>query len=160
MEIYPDWDRSVDFSQVRTFTWLEKSGSAEGHQLPEHLDLRLRRVVEDVLVDKGFEPVPVEPMADVLLAYYIGLEKELRVANTSFGIYGYSYGYWPGYAGTTVSKVREIEKGTMVIDIIDRKSKQLVWTCELKSAVKSENPSGERVETVMKKMLAAFPPAP
>ena len=67
MQVAPDWDYDEDFSSYQTFAWIQESGSSEGDQLPEHLDIRLRRVVEDVMMDKGFDIVPVQPMADLLV---------------------------------------------------------------------------------------------
>jgi hypothetical protein len=163
LAVIADWDHHVDFSGFRTFTWLEPAGDAPGDRLPEHLDIRLRRVVEEVLIDKGLEPAPAFPQADLALTYFVSTQRELRVDLVTHSYYGgYTYGYWGGYPGygTTTARVREYATGSVVIDIVDRKTRQLVWTCAVEGEIKSANPPGERVEAVVRKMLRDFPPSP
>jgi len=156
LKVANDWNRTVDFGAFKTFTWLERTGAEPGDQLPSHLDIRLRRVVDDILTGKGLQRARVVPEADLLLTYYISFERELRV--DTYAPYGaYGYGYWPGYAyGPTT--VRVIHNGTLVVDVVDSRSKQLVWTGQVEGAVQSSNPPGDRVEMVVGKLLRAFPP--
>jgi len=170
LDIDHEWDRSVDFSQYSTFTWIPQNEGPSGEQqLPEHLDIRLRRVVDDILLDKkGLHKAIALPQADLLLAYYIDVQKELRVDYAVYGSYygGYGYSGWSGYGyggagypgGGSVTKVREYSSGTLVLDIIDRKTKTLIWTGIIEGDAKHENPSGQRIDTVMTKMLKGFPP--
>lgn len=165
-----EWDRDVDFSKYQTFSWIPQTEGPSGEQqLPEHLDLRLRRVVEDILIDqKGIQKAIDMHQADLLLAYYIDTEKALRVDYAVYGGYygGYGYGGWSGYGygapgyggGGGVAKVREYSTGTLVLDIIDRQTKTLVWTGVVEGEARYTNPTGERVESVMTKMLMEFPP--
>jgi len=157
LEVSNDWNREVDFSGFKTFTWLERTGAEPGDQLPSHLDIRLRRVVDDVLTEKGFRRTSVTPEADLLLTYWVSFEKELRV-DTYGGFGAYGYGYWPGYYGVGTTSVRVVAKGTVVVDVVDRRTTQLVWTGQVQGAVQSRNPPGERVEMVVTKLLQAFPP--
>ncbi len=157
LDVQSDWDRAVDFSSYRTFAWLELEEKQLGVQLPDHLDRRLRRVVDDVLTDKGLERAPALPQTDLLLAYYVGLERELRV-DYGYNYYGpYRYGYWPGYAYGT-AHVREYATGTVVIDVVDRSTKQLVWTGVVSGAVQSANPPSDRIQKVVEQLLREFPP--
>ncbi len=170
LHIDHEWDRSVDFSQYSSFTWIpQDEGPSGSQQLPQHLDIRLRRVVDDIMMDtKGINRAVALPQADLLFAYYIDSEKKLRVDYTVYGGYygGYGYSGWSGYGyggagyggGGSVSKVREYSTGTLVLDIIDRRTKTLVWTGVVEGDAKYENPSGERVENIMAKMLKGFPP--
>lgn len=170
LHIDHEWDRSIDFSQYSSFTWISQNEGPSGEQqLPQHLDIRLRRVVDDIMLDqKGFQKAIALPQADLLFAYYIDSKKALRVDYTVYGGYygGYGYGGWSGYGygvpgyggGGSVSKVREYSTGSLVLDIIDRRTKTLVWTGVIEGDAKYENPSGERVEKIMAKMLKGFPP--
>jgi len=171
LHIDHEWDRSADFSQYSTFSWIPQNEGPSGEQqLPEHLDIRLRRVVDDILLDqKGLQKAVALPQADLLLAYYIDVEKELRVDYAVYGSYygGYGYGGWSGYGygnpayapgGGSVAKVREYSTGTLVLDIVDRKNKTLVWTGIIEGDAKHQNPSGQRIEKVMTEMLKGFPP--
>jgi len=167
-----EWNHSFDFSSLKTYSWIPQDvGPVKQQQLPEHLDLRLRRIVDDVLMDhKGYQKAPSPAQADFLLAYYIDTKKGLKVDYSSYSQYygGYGYGYWPGYRGIMggpgfygagdVPSVREYTTGTLVLDIVDPKTHTLIWTGVVEGEPKYSNPSGERVTEVMTKMLAGFPP--
>lgn len=169
LHIDHEWDRSVDFSTYSTYAWIpQDEGPSGAQQLPKHLDIRLRRVVDDIMMEqKGMNLAVALPQADLLFAYYMDAEKALKVDYTVYAGYygGYGYGYGPGYGGYGaygggggVSKVREYTTGSLVLDIVDRRTKTLVWTGVIEGDAKYENPTGERVEQVMSKMLEGFPP--
>ena len=129
--------------------------------------MRLRRVVDDIMIDeKGLRRIAELPLADLLLAYYVDTQKNLRVDYSVYGSYygGYGYGFWPGYypagpvGGGAVHRVREYTTGTVVLDIVDRRTKTLVWTGVVEGEARYQNPSGERVQKVMEKVLEGFPP--
>ena len=155
VEMTSDYDHSVDFSKYRTFTWIERDEA----QIPKHLDMRLRRVVDEVLSDeKGFEKAPVPPTADLLLAYYVSFHEELEVDYAVHGYYApYRYGYWPGY-GYGAAHVRSYAVGTVVLDIVDRETKQLVWTGWVQRAVNDPNPPSSRIQKTVESLLENFPP--
>jgi hypothetical protein len=150
-----DFDPEADFTAYRTYSWLDRGDAPEqAFNLPDHLDRRLQRVVADELRTKGIELAPVLPQADLLLVYYVGLESELRVTHTTSG-YWYPYRYWPGAAYTDVRRYTE---GTVVLDMIDRRTERLVWTGTVSSAVSSPNPPSDRIARVVARLLEAFPP--
>ena len=152
-----DYDHAADFSGYSTYAWLERDNSVES-QLPEHLRLRLRRVTEDVMADKGFDPAPAPPQADLLLTYFYGAKDELSVSFVSWGPYSpWGYGYWGGY-NYGYTDVRKYKEGTLVLDIVDAHTHQMVWTGVVEKEVRSVNPSGKRIEKTIKKLLKNFPP--
>ena len=155
VKVTSNHDPAADFAKYSTFSWIEKE-SKDGTRFPAHLDLRLRRVTEDVLGDKGFTRARTPPETDLLLTYYVGLSSELRVSYTPYGAYStWGYRHWGGPAYADVYRYNE---GTLVLDVVDARTHQLVWTGQLVSAVKSENPPGDRVEWVMQQLLKEFPP--
>jgi len=152
-----DYDHAADFSGYSTYAWLERDNSVES-QLPEHLRLRLRRVTEDVLADKGFEPSPAPPQTDLLLTYYYGAKDELSVSFVSWGPYSpWGYGHWGGY-NYGYTDVRKYKEGTLVLDIVDAHTHQMVWTGVVEKEIRSVNPSGKRIEKTINKLLKNFPP--
>ncbi len=152
-----DYDHAVDFSGYSTYAWMERDNSIEA-QLPEHLRLRLRRVTEDVLADKGLEPSPAPPQTDLLLTFYYGARDEIAVHHVAYSPYSpWGYGYWGGF-NYGYTEVRQYKEGTLVLDIVDAHTHQLVWVGTLEKEVRSVNPSGKRIEKVIKKLLKNFPP--
>jgi hypothetical protein len=156
-KVISDHDENVDFSAFTTYAWLSREGSADA-ELPEHLRIRLQRVTEEVLAEKGFEPSPAPPQTDLLLTYYLGLEKELRIDWVVYGASSpWGYGSWGGY-DYGYAQAREYSEGTLVLDIVDARTRKLVWTGRLEKTIRSANPPGDQVERTVKKLLADFPP--
>ena len=152
-----DFDPNVDFSSYQTYGWIEREGSAD-EQLPEHLRMRLRRVTEEVLAEKGLMPAPAPPQTDLLLTYYFGHRDELQVNHIAYSPYSpWGYGYWSGF-NYGYTEVRSYTKGTLLLDIVDARTHQLVWTGTLTGEVRSTNPSGKRITKAINKLLKKFPP--
>jgi hypothetical protein len=91
LTIDSEWDRSVDFNAFHSEAWIpQDAGLPASQQLAKHLDIRLRRVVDDIMIeDKGFGRAPALPAAGLLPAYHIDTQKELRV---DYAVYGSYYG--------------------------------------------------------------------
>ncbi len=154
-----DFDPNADFSSYKTYGWLQR-GDENTERLPDHLRMRLQRVTEDVLATKGLEPAPAPPQTDLFLTYHFSASEEFAVDYVGYSVYQpWGYGYWGGYGGgyTTVRKYTE---GTVVLDIIDARTHQLVWMGSISKEVRSVNPPGDRIEKAVTKLLKNFPPKP
>ena len=152
-----DYDKSVDFSGYSTYAWMERDNSIES-QLPEHLRMRLRRVTEEVLAEKGLEPAPAPPQTDLLLTYYFGASDEVEIRHVSYSPYTpWGYGYWPGF-NYGYTEVRSYTEGTVVLDIVDARTRQLVWMGRVEKEIRSVNPPGKKIQKSVKKLLKNFPP--
>lgn len=152
-----DHDPTVDFSTFSTFGWLERDNSIEA-QLPEHLRVRLRRVTEEVLAEKGFQPAPAPPQTDFLLTFYLGARDELEIRQVGYSTYSpWGYGYWQGF-NYGYTEVRSYKQGTLVLDIVDARTRQLVWVGTLEKELRSVDPPGKRIQKSIKKLLKNFPP--
>ncbi len=81
-----EWMQDVDFDVYKSYTWIPKEdGPATEQQLPQHLDLRLRRVVDEILIDeKGFDKARSPAEADFLLVYYMNTKKATKVDYTIY----------------------------------------------------------------------------
>ncbi len=156
-KVITDHDPDADFSAYLTYAWMPREHSVET-QLPEHLLIRLQRVSEEVLATKGFEPAPAPPQTDFLLTYYLSLDSKLKIDYVAYGASSpWGYGYWGGYS-YGYAQAREYAEGTLVLDIVDARTHQLVWTGRLEKTIQSANPPGDRVERAIKKLLKDFPP--
>ena len=152
-----DYDHSLDISGYSTYAFLERDNSIEA-QLPDHLRVRLHRVTEDVLAEKGFDPAPAPPQTDFLLTFYFGATDELQINHVSYASYSpWGYSYWPGF-NYGYTEVRSYKQGTLVLDIVDARTHKLMWTGVLEREVRSVNPSGKQIQKSLKKLLKNFPP--
>lgn len=156
-KVVSDHDPTVDFAGYSTFGWIDRDDAIEA-QLPEHLRMRLRRVTEEVLGEKGFLPAPAPPQTDFQLTYHFGATDELEVYHVSYSPYRpWGYGYWGGY-NYGYSGLRKYKKGTLVLDIVDARTHKLVWVGYIEKEVQSTNPSGKRITKSVTKLLKTFPP--
>lgn len=156
-KVISDHDPNADFSSFKTYGWLDREDSIEA-QLPDHLRMRLRRVTEEVLAEKGLEPAPAPPQTDLLLTYHFGASEEFQVNYMPYSPYRtWGYGYWGGY-GAGYSEIRKYTEGTLVLDIVDARTHQLVWFGSISKEVRSTNPPGKRIQKAVTKLLKDFPP--
>jgi len=170
--IKTDYDTKADFSKYKTFTF--QSGRIV---LPENIpdtnntliDNRLRNAVTAQMEAKGFRLDNDNP--DLVVTYLAGAknkqEVQQRVATppppgwAAGGWYQPGYygpgGWWdPGYSEFFT---RNYTEGTLILDLIDVKAKELVWrayvTCEV-----SKIPDDKAVNNLIAKILAKYPPKP
>jgi hypothetical protein len=122
-----DYDRSVDFSAYRTFGFLDPLGTdVAGYEslVTQTLKAATRREMEA----RGYAYAEANP--DLLINFNAKLAKQTQVTQTPAPpmYYGYRrgiYGGWSGYGYDT--QVSQYTEGTLNIDIVDARRKQLVW---------------------------------
>jgi hypothetical protein len=144
-----DYDRSIDFSRYRTYGWLR---SRLGNDI---LERRLTTAIDRALTARGLAR---SETPDLLVAMHGRLSKEVQ-----YTAYDAGWGYGWRRSGGPPTRVRreEVPIGTLMVDLVDAKDKELVWRGTAStpidrtaSAEKREAAVGEAVE----KLFAAFPP--
>jgi hypothetical protein len=146
-----DYDRDFDFARFQSFTWMPRpSGKKQPNTIAKNslLDKRIRKAVESQLDAKGFE-VRKGGRTDALLAYHVALQEHVDV--TRFG-YGRRW-----YRGGRVHRHR-YRDGTLIIDIVDPASKELIWRGSATRAIYSLNESEEKINEAMAKLFEKYPP--
>jgi hypothetical protein len=156
-----DFDKEADFAAYGTFAWLQEPVSAVGDakaakQMNTLLDKRIRTAVEAELQARGMTVNTETP--DVLLVYHTGVDSKIDVTDWGYS-YPTRYGGW--YGGSNID-VYEYEEGTLIVDLIDARSNQLVWRGEATKTLE-DNPSPEQMDQnlreVVGRMFANYPPA-
>ena len=145
------WDESYDFSTIKTFQWQDHSGESLKQSRPVSAH-PLMNAIEYQLTANGLTEVDSNP--DVFVNYTGSTQRDVRLDSDSYGYgfggYGYSWGrYGYGYAApigpvSTSTRVVEIERGTLVVDIWDASSKELVWRGTASNLTVSEDPEKNR----------------
>ncbi|MDX2436348.1 MAG: DUF4136 domain-containing protein [Acidobacteriota bacterium] len=152
MTVRADHDSQVDFSSFNSFALFERPAKERrGPQMSELVDRRIASSMETSLEGKGFTPTTPRE-ADLLVTFYTAVRK--RVTVNGGGWYGYRRPYWGG----GVTYVNSYPEGTLVIDVIDRKSRNLVWRGVGAGAFSKMNPSYEKVDKRVTRILQTFPP--
>jgi len=150
-----DWDGSYDFGRLASYAWSEQG--LEGG-VSEIMLRRMRLAVGEQLAAKGF--VEAEPdRADFLLAYHAGVQNRQQYDTYGYGAGGWWGGYWGG--GMTTTTVRSYSEGTLILDVVDRASNQLVWRGTASGTIDAMEGPEQRIATIeeaVRKMLKEFPP--
>ncbi|MGW8368364.1 MAG: DUF4136 domain-containing protein [Gammaproteobacteria bacterium] len=126
------WNPDYDFMGARTFQWLDADEASLAQSDP-FLHSRIRNAIEYQLTEKGMTEVQSNP--DVYVTYHASMQSSTRLQSDSFGygVGGYGMGGWGyyGYGGagpvSTTTRVIEVQSGTLLIDIVDATSNELVW---------------------------------
>lgn len=163
-----DFDPATDFSAYHSFGWMPREVAARQGEAPPPssdplFDKRVRAAVERELTARGFVLVE-DATPDLYVTHSLVVEKRIESPSvrTSVGV-----GSWGSHGGVGISTgssgVRQVEQGTLVIDLIDARRGGLVWrgmgTRELPRNPKPEQRTAAIDETVAK-ILAQYPPQP
>ena len=164
--VQTDYDHQADFSSHSTFAWFQAAEDAKSPtEGPNQLvDRRIRSAISENLRAKGLDPNDAKA-ADLLVTYYTSLNSQMSFHTTGWGYghgwgwgpyWSYGYGFWPGWTSTSVHTYHE---GTVIIDIIDRNTNQLVWRGVGTAALGKKSHTEEKIEQSITRILAEFPPA-
>jgi hypothetical protein len=141
VQSYVEKDPSVDLNKYKTYAWIGDNDSKKKNDKPykDFQESRLIDLVSAQLEKAGFAKARSESRADVLVDYDIMIENQVRsqsdpVYSRSFVRYFYnpytgrinSFWYPSRYMGQNVYDV-PYKSGTVTINIVDNKTKKLVW---------------------------------
>src|SRR6187431_361836 len=124
VKVYSDYDKSVDFTQYKTFAFM-KSG-IDKVEISDLDKKRILNAIDQQLQAKGFTK---SETPDLLINIFTKSREEISVNQFSAG-YGYGWGWgwnpymYGGYGGHT--SVSSSTEGTLYIDLIDAKKKELI----------------------------------
>lgn len=158
VSVTTDYDHEVNFTTLKTYEWMTVSKDALSTNATTNMfqnslvDKRFRNAVKSQLDAKGLTESSANP--DFLIAYHSGTQDKVNVTN-----YGYGYGRWGGYGGGV--DVHQYTQGTIILDFVDAKSKQLVWRSVATGALADKpDPATveEKINGVVQQMLASYPP--
>ena len=155
-----DFDHAVNFRAFKTWAWYPQqprdaeNGPAKGYE--SFLDKRMRASVASEMTQKGLTEVATAP--DIYVAYSARVEDKQQVSPYYNGMgYPYSYGYgYGGYRG--YSPVTQYKAGTVVIDIIDARRKELAWRGTGQAQVNQNTIDEVETHRIVNGILSTYPP--
>ncbi len=154
-----EYDKSLDFSKFKTYTW----GPIDAVARPL-LAASILGAIEEELVKKGLHKAESNP--DVFLEIYGSVDSDISVTYSNplysgmGGIPSFDSGFvmWGIMAGGTTAVT--VHKGQLVVDVIDAAQKKLVWR-----GIATDNLSDNREKLVkqtnkaVEKMFKQYPAA-
>lgn len=139
----------TNFAKYHSYKWV----NIEGGQHPSQIaDAEIKQAVDSQLAAKGLTKTDND-QADLYIGYQVAVDQEKQ-----WNAYGTGMRWGGGMATATQST---IQNGTLVLDMYDPSTKQLVWTA---AGTKSLDPSSKpeknqkNLDKAVAKMLKDFPP--
>jgi hypothetical protein len=163
MKIRTEYDPQAPYRDFKTYAWLAAPPGAEQAAPIRNPEVRAQvvAIVDRELKKKGLTLVPLDAKPDLLTTVIGWANSRVEVST-----YGYAYGgayvygaYGPGVA-VPVAQVHEYAEGTLIIDLIDEKTRKLVWRGTASDALNSTQPEVVRpiAEDAAKRLMAEYPP--
>lgn len=173
LEIKTNQDPKANFAALKTYAWLPpaplvKNVAPGGLTNPtlseEALGPHIVAAIDRELTARGWTKVAEVNQADVKIAYFAALTTGFN--NTYLGeYYGYVTGWAnpiaPGYTPSTSMSV--YEKGTVVVDIVQRAENRAIWRASVQTRINQEHTLQQRIERINQaagRMFEKFPVKP
>ena len=154
-KVQVDYDQEFDFSGFKSYAWKMHPVMEADPELRASVGAELvRMALSRELLDKGFEPVE-EEFADFYVTGFGTRERGSEITGAIGGWYNTSPYYMQSW-GTVM--VRNYVEGTLVLDIIDAKTKQLAWRAYCQGAVRNMSKRHKVINKAIRKALKKFPP--
>ena len=155
VRVASDFDKNVDFTPFKTYAFYKN-----GIDKVEISDLdkkRILRSIDETMAAKGFTK---SDTPDLLVNIFTKAREQVNVNqfNAGWG-YGWGYGWNPYLWGGNNTNVYTTTEGTLYIDLIDAKKKEMIWQGE-GVGVLTQN-SGDkdvRIKEFVCKILEQYPP--
>jgi hypothetical protein len=148
-----DFDHKANFSQYKTYSWQEIKPANS------LWDARIKNAVDAQLTAKGW--TQVDSGGDVALVAIKTTQTE-RSLQTFYNGFGGGWG-WRGFGGMgeATTTEQDYKEGTLVVDLYDAKTKQLIWRGSAEDTVSDKAAKNEKnLDKGVAKMFKKFPPEP
>lgn len=159
-----EFDQKANFAELRTFSWLEpeyanKTVSVSHPVLDSPLlGQRVKRAVVAELEERGYRYVEEDP--DFRVTYHTAEGEDERPRSGTYMQLGYGRGHSPFFGSSVLLDLtpRSFREGTLIVDIVDAETEELVWRGWNDAVLTQRNFDQERVNKAVDFILSAFPP--
>ena len=154
VKVYDDYDKNVDFTQFKTYAF-QKSG-IDKVEISDLDKKRILRAIEEQMALKGFTK---SENPDLLVNIFTKEREQVEVSQFNAG-WGYGWGYgWNPYMWGGNTSVSSYVEGTLFIDLIDAKKRELVWQGQGVGVLTQNREKKEAlINEFVAKILAQYPP--
>ncbi len=155
-----DFDPNLDFSKFKTFAYL---GGVEHLSMmplnPDQIRDEVHAAVTRELTKRGLKEVSPNQHSDLAVRYWVSTQAETNYAPTGDwnGFALYMGDYW-AYT-IDLMNAQDIQGGSLLIDLIDVKAKNLAWRVLLEQKVLNADDVWKKVNEEISKAFASFPPS-
>jgi Domain of unknown function (DUF4136) len=162
-----DFDPDGKFSQYKVFCFvkgieLDKSGLLSQPGMPN----RIMNLISGVLQNRGMNEVPIDQKFDLAVRYWVARQQKTEVQDLGpddpyWGAWGGYPVFWDGPWAFDYDDfvIKNYTQRTLIVDLLERKSKQLIWRTYLKDDVQAGQYALEVQWKDLNKAMVAYPPS-
>jgi hypothetical protein len=150
-DVHYNFMPGTDFSKYHSYKWIDLPEYAHPNQIVQQA---IKESIDRQLAEKGLSKTDSDK-ADLYVGYQCAIDQEKQWNGFRDG-----FGPW-GVGGMATVTSSTVQNGSLVLNMYDPATKQLVWTGQ---ATKTLDPGGnqqkdmKRLDSAMKKLLKDFPP--
>lgn len=140
----------TDFTKYHTYKWVTIQGAKYPNQI---VDAQIKSAIDSQLATKGLTKTD-DDKADLYVGYQVSIDQQRQ-----WNAYGTGGLRWGG--GMASAQSSTINIGTLVLDMYDPSTKQLVWTgsaTKTLDANANQEKKQKNLDKAMQKLLKNFPP--
>lgn len=158
-----EFDKATNFAPLKTYAWIP--GTAANNP---NVNFYIMSAIDHYFEPKGLTKVTAK-QADFVITYHAARDTELNATGIDSASYAVSMGLpadsslswitaWSTYPYAT-GTARYIRKGTLVLEVIDRERRQLIWTATTTVTLDDKRSKAwDQLDQVLIKMAAGYPP--
>ena len=152
IKVASDYDSDADFSNYKTFAFY-KSG-IDKVEISDIDKKRILKSIQNTLLNKG---LTIDKNPDILINIATKSSENIYIDNSFYS--PYYTGWYPYYGRGHRQVAYSTSQGALYIDVIDTKSKQLIWQGKGIGVLSSkESDRDELVNNYVTKILEVYPP--
>lgn len=153
MSVKTDYDKTYAFGGLKTFTFREQRRSDHDPLKTDTLTAdRIRDALRAQLEARGFQYQPDGP-ADFVVAFYARNKEKTEIEDLDYGLpfrarwrWGFGPDIWTRY----------YTEGSVMVDFIDPRSKQLIWRGVVTDTIKGLSQSEKQVNKGVEELVKHF----
>jgi Domain of unknown function (DUF4136) len=150
--VQTDFDHQANFGQYKSYSWQEIKPRAS------LWDSRIKNAVNAQLEAKGLAQVADGGDIAVVAIKTSQTQRTLQTFYDGFGGGGWRWRGFGGFGESTTTE-QDYKEGTLVIDLFDGKTKQLIWRGSTESVLSDKAEKNEKnLDKGVAKMFKNFPP--
>jgi hypothetical protein len=161
-----DIDREVDFNRFKTFAWGTSEIKTENPVYNSDLiNKNIKTTVENEFAKRGINYNSESP--DFLVSYHTYTEQKQETSQNNafygpfmpfgFGFYPFGYGMRFPYGWSNNARTYTYTEGTLIIDIKDKKTDEVVWRGTVSGNVENVNGLQKQIRKGIKAIMKKYP---
>jgi len=171
-DVKTDFNPEIDFTVHKTFSFvggqeMTKTGLLADPQVRE----RIKNFISGSMELRGMKEVPRDQKYSLAVRYWVARKQKTEETVTGIGLggmyggYPHMYGgyapYWDGAWGWGYEEwvVRNFVEGTLIVDLLDPQSKELVWRTYLRQKIEDRAKDYVEAKANLAKSFALYPPS-